>query len=200
MANRGVDVKGWPHIEADTDAPGIDLPPGGEPGQLLSLNRRGEYCWVNPPEPPAPLAAATTVVHHGLSGVEWEQRLRPVQTRNERNQPGGYVGLDEHGKISSLQLPALPAGTPGPQGKPGLRGDKGEQGPQGQKGDLGPPGSAGAQGERGGVGPPGPRGPAVDTSAFLTRRSEPPALRLNSGDLATDVAYLLAEYGLARLV
>ena len=49
----------------------------------------------------------------------------------------------------------------GPQGPPGLQGEKGDtgpQGPQGERGATGPQGPAGPQGETGAQGPPGPQG------------------------------------------
>jgi hypothetical protein len=68
--------------------------------------------------------------------------------------------------ICSLFCGGGSQGTPGPQGPPGLKGDKGDQGPpgaqgppglNGDKGDQGPPG---LNGDKGDQGPPGAQGPA----------------------------------------
>ena len=199
MTTRNPEMRGWPHTE-ETETPTLGLPEGGEPGQVLSLNRRGEYCWVNPPEPPASPPATNVVQRVGPTELEWSQRLGALQAKAERGKPLGYAALDKSGWVPVEQLPPPPAPKEGPRGEKGDTGERGGQGPQGQKGDIGARGPAGTQGELGKPGPPGPKGPAVDTRMLLALRSEPPTLSLSSASLAVDVAYLLAEYGLARLV
>lgn len=123
-----------------------------------------------------------------------------LQSRSEKDQPGGYAGLDESGKLSPYVLPTLAKGLQGERGPQGMPGTEGQPGPKGGDGAVGPQGPPGRQGETGAQGPPGPRGHAADTSDLLRVPADPPTLHLNSETLARDVAYRLAELGLIRLV
>lgn len=122
-----------------------------------------------------------------------------LQSRDEKDQPGGYAGLDRNGKISPYVLPQLARGLQGDQGKQGGKGDQGEQGPQGREGGVGPQGPAGRPGEKGDPGPQGPRGLAPDLTGVLRLSADPPTLFLNSETLARDLAYFLAERGDIKL-
>lgn len=194
---RGPEQKMWPNFEPiDVDAV-RDIPDGGEPGQYLTRNQHGELVWANLPEPkvvetphmdiPPPVAYA-------------EVDLAPYQHRSERNKPGGYVGLDATGKIPTFSLPQLARGLQGDRGPAGAKGEKGDQGPQGIQGSVGLQGPPGRHGEQGPAGPQGARGPDPDLKNYVRIPDTLPVLHLNSPTLARDVAYLLAEYGLVKLV
>lgn len=122
-----------------------------------------------------------------------------LQSRDEKDQAGGYAGLDENGKISPYVLPGLAKGLTGERGPVGGKGDQGARGEQGRDGGPGPQGPAGRQGETGAQGPAGPRGLTPDLTDVLRIPATPPTLYLNSDTLARDLAYFLAERGLINL-
>lgn len=122
-----------------------------------------------------------------------------LQSRDEKDQAGGYAGLDDNGKISPYVLPGLAKGLTGERGPVGGKGDQGERGEQGRDGGPGPQGPAGRQGETGVQGPAGPRGLTPDLTDVLRIPATPPTLYLNSDTLARDLAYFLAERGLINL-
>ena len=122
-----------------------------------------------------------------------------LQSRDEKNQPNGYAGLDKNGKVSPYVLPSLAKGLQGEPGPAGGKGSQGDPGPQGREGGVGAQGAQGRQGDPGAQGPAGPRGLAPDLSDFLRIPGDPPTLHLNSETLARDIAYRLAELGLINL-
>jgi len=61
----------------------------------------------------------------------------------------------------------------GPQGLPGVTGDKGDTGPAGPQGDKGDVGPAGPQGDKGDTGPAGPAGGAVVKQVSIARADVP---------------------------
>lgn len=122
-----------------------------------------------------------------------------LQSRDEKDKPLGYVGLDKNGKVSPYVLPSLARGLQGERGLTGSDGRQGDPGPQGRDGGVGPQGPPGRPGETGAHGPQGPRGLMPDLADVLRIPAEPPTLFLNSETLARDVAYFLAERGLIKL-
>ncbi len=204
----------WPHnLGGDTVT--LELPAGGRPGQILGLNRRGELAWFDQPEPieatlesvalPAdPLIGESGLLDKAIIPPLDESQLPNLagtyQAVEGKEQPGGYVGLDANGKINPLRIPALTRGPQGERGPVGASGPKGETGERGSAGPVGPQGPRGEQGDAGAQGPPGPRGPAPDLNGYLKRSQSPPTLSLQDDTLARDLAYLLAELGLVRLV
>ncbi|HEX4722057.1 MAG TPA: hypothetical protein VH333_06050 [Pseudonocardiaceae bacterium] len=61
----------------------------------------------------------------------------------------------------------------GPQGLPGVQGDKGAAGPTGPQGDPGDVGPAGPQGDKGDTGPAGPGGAALVQQVSIARADVP---------------------------
>ena len=122
------------------------------------------------------------------------------QSLDEKDAPGGYAGLDKSGKLSPYTIPAIVRGLQGERGPQGPQGQPGGAGERGPAGPIGAQGPKGQPGERGAQGPQGPRGSSPDLSEYVRRLSSPPTLSLGSETLARDVAYLLAELGLIRLV
>lgn len=122
-----------------------------------------------------------------------------LQSRDEKNQPHGYAGLDENGKVSPYALPGLARGLQGERGSQGVSGERGNPGPAGGEGKVGPQGPPGRQGDPGTAGPQGPRGLSPDLAGVLRVPADPPTLHLNSATLAQDLAYRLAELGLINL-
>lgn len=203
----GPERKMWPHNTEDDEpthavGPVDPFPVGGEPGQHLSINERGEKVWVDPP----------VVEEEETNGLIHPRRIPPLddshlpdlsgryQSVEHKDAPGGYAGLDANGKLSPYAIPTLVKGLTGERGTPGSRGLEGAKGERGEKGEAGPPGPRGQQGESGVTGPQGPRGGAPDMGAFVRRQATVPTFSLGSETLAQDVAYLLAELGLAKLV
>lgn len=203
----GPERKMWPHNQEDEAAPQTvyvsPLPPGGEPGQVLAINERKEYVWIDLPE---------VVTGYDQSGLIDASSIPPLddshlpdlsdkyQHVEGRDVPGGYPTLDKNGKLSPYVIPTLVKGLQGAEGKSGSRGEKGEKGERGEKGEVGLQGPAGRPGEQGPAGNQGPRGPVPDMKGFVKRDGNPPTLSLGAETLAQDVAYLLAELGLVRLV
>lgn len=122
-----------------------------------------------------------------------------LQSRDEKDQPGGYAGLDANGKVSPYVLPSLAKGLQGERGPAGAGGDQGVPGPAGREGGVGPQGPPGRPGETGPAGPQGPRGLMPDLTDVLRVPGDPPTLHLNSETLARDLAYRLAELCLIKL-
>lgn len=205
----GPERKLWPHNQEDEAAPSVTnitvspLPPGGEPGQVLAINERREYVWIDLPE--------QTVTGYSESGLISASAIPPLdnshlpdlsghyQVVEERDVPGGYPTLDKNGKLSPYVIPTLVKGLQGAEGKPGSRGEKGEKGERGEKGEVGPQGPPGRPGEPGPNGQQGPRGPVPDLSNVVKVPANSPVLSLGNETLAQDIAYLLAELGLVRL-
>ncbi len=193
----------FPHNTAPTT--GCKCLEGGRPGQVLSVNTRGEKAWIDLPQ--AVEATLGTAVDSGLidqgripqlSGGHIPDLRDKYLTHDLKDVPGGVAGLSGNGKISPSALPVLP--TPAK----GDKGDRGEPGAAGV-GERGPIGPRGEKGERGDQGVPGPegqqgiRGPQADLTGLLKKPADPPVLMLSSDTLARDVAYVLAEHGLAKL-
>lgn len=203
----GPERKMWPHNQDDSDAaPTVivdPLPDGGEPGQVLGLNARRERVWVNPPAAPNPLETTNGLLDKAIIPPLDDSHLPDLsgtyQTVDEKNQPGGYAGLDANGKISPYTLPVLTKGLQGEVGPAGPQGVRGERGDRGERGPIGEPGPKGEPGAPGPAGPQGPRGATPDLSGYVQRHPNPPTLSLNSETLARDLAYFLAELGLINL-
>lgn len=164
----------WPH---KADALPVDsfFPTGGQSGQVLGVNSRGERAWVFLPEQKESVVETRHVVEAGPRGEE------------------GPIGPPGIGVI----------GPPGPPGPAGERGEIGPIGSSGSQGLIGLGGERGPMGEQGPVGPPGiqgVRGPVADLSGFLRVPYDLNELVLSSPDLAEQVARLLADLGLVRLV
>lgn len=203
----GPERKMWPHNSEDEATPETIfvsvLPPGGEPGQVLAINERREYVWIDPPE---------AVTRYSESGVISSSEIPPLdeshlpdlsgkyQSVEHRNTPGGYPTLDKNGKLSPYVIPTLVKGLQGERGTTGSRGEKGEKGERGEKGDVGFQGANGRPGEQGPQGVQGARGVPPDMKDFVKRPSSVPTLSLGAETLAQDLAYLIAELGLVRLV
>jgi len=177
------------------------LPSHGHAGQILAINDKDEAVWIDPP-------LRREVDGSGLIDKRTIPPLDESHLPNlegtyqlvaQRDEPGGYAGLDENGKISPYAIPVLARGLRGDQGPPGPEGRMGPQGPQGREGEAGPQGPRGIKGETGAPGPAGARGSAPDMSMYVKAPSKTPLLSLQSDTLARDVAYLLAELGLVRL-
>ena len=212
MPSRGPEQVMFPHNTGPAEEAALELPSGGEPGQLLGRNTRGELCWVNPPQPepsnghatPAePLVGPSGLLKANVIPPLDESHLpdlsRRYQNRDERDIPGGYAGLNEDGKLSPYAMPELARGLQGDRGPQGMPGAQGPQGPQGHPGPVGPQGPRGEQGVAGIPGPQGPRGSTPDLADYVKRPGRKPILALQSETLARDLAYLLAELGMIEL-
>ena len=193
----------YPHNTAPTTSSGCKCLEGGKPGQILSLNSRGEKAWIDPPQAAAPeVVAESGLIDAGripqLSGGHIPDLSDRYVSHEHRDVPGGFAGLSGNGKISPSVLPVLPVPQKGDKGETGPQGPVG-QGLRGEKGDRGERGEKGAPGETGPEGKQGIRGPQPDLSAYLKRDPNPPTVILNSETVARDVAYILADYGLVKL-
>jgi len=181
-----------------------DLPPGGEPGQILAMGPQGKLIWVWMPQPDHNVTDSSGLIDKRTIPPLDESHLPDLsttyQTVDEKDVPNGYVGLDENGKVSPYVIPVLARGLTGPQGPQGPGGPPGQQGNPGKQGETGPRGPRGLQGEQGVQGPPGARGSAPDMSLYLKVPSKVPTLALQSDTLARDIAYYLAELGALNLV
>lgn len=197
MTGRGPEeYVGWPHNTAEAPPVPNGLPAGGRAGQILGVNSRGELAWVDPPKP---VEAILETQEAPERVVEVAADLGSYQHRGERDQPGGYAGLRENGKLNPSVLPTLAKGEKGDQGV-GVPGPQGPPGPA-VPGPMGPPGKSvvGPSGPAGVPGPQGLRGPAADLTGYLKRPANPVPLRIGSNSLAQDVAYVLAELGFVTL-
>lgn len=192
MAGNPDDAPQWPHNQGGVV---VETGPGLEMGQFefhldaldLSDVPRTSNGLLDP-------AVVPPLGKHQLPDLTDE-----LQSRDEKDQAGGYAGLDDNGKISPYVLPGLAKGLTGERGPVGGKGDQGERGEQGRDGGPGPQGPAGRQGETGVQGPAGPRGLTPDLTDVLRIPATPPTLYLNSDTLARDLAYFLAERGLINL-
>jgi Collagen triple helix repeat (20 copies) len=122
------------------------------------------------------------------------------QSLAEKDKPSGYAGLDKNGKLSPYAIPSLTRGLKGDKGPMGPQGLQGVAGERGAAGGVGPQGPKGGQGEPGVKGPQGPRGATPDMSGYVKKPSSLPMLSLDNETLAHDLAYLLAELGLVKLI
>lgn len=132
-------------LGSETPTPPADyhgLPPGGEPGQVLTKSSSANY------------------------DADWQTPTGGGGTGTD----GGYYrpSVSESGELSwtpsQSGMPAVPAtNVKGPKGDPGAqgpRGEAGEQGPAGEDGAPGPRGETGARGPAGPKGDSGEQGPA----------------------------------------
>ena len=194
----------FPHNQAP--ASGSALPVGGKPGQVLGLNSRGEMAWVDPPKTECSCSTEKSAsglldqaVIPQLSSGHMPDLSDRYIAHDHKDKPGGVPSLSGNGKISPSVLPAM---AQGPKGEKGDAGEPGPRGGLGERGPIGPRGERGEKGEQGAQGPPGPqgvRGPQADLSGVMRKPADPPLLILGSDTLARDVAYVLAEHGLAKL-
>lgn len=105
------------------------LPPGGDPGEVLTVNPDGDPEWLTgTPGPQGPKGDTGPQGTPGPTG------------------PTGATG------------PAGPTGNTGPEGPQGPSGTPGVQGPEGPQGEQGIPGTPGTDGAPGAQGPTGPQG------------------------------------------
>lgn len=189
------DAPQWPHTQEGESDVAVDEPVTKQDVERWELERIGIPADV--PRLKNGLLDASVVPplgKHQLPDLTDE-----LQSRDEKDQAGGYAGLDDNGKISPYVLPGLAKGLTGERGPVGGKGDQGERGEQGRDGGPGPQGPAGRQGETGVQGPAGPRGLTPDLTDVLRIPATPPTLYLNSDTLARDLAYFLAERGLINL-
>jgi hypothetical protein len=204
--SRGPEQTMWPHNTAAGGQVRVEyvnvMPPGGEPGQFLTIDENGDYLWVDLPQAAAPETHSGLIDKKTIPPLD-ESHLPDLggtyQTVDEKDAANGYAGLDENGKISPYSIPTLARGLTGPAGPVGPQGPKGQQGNPGRQGEVGPQGPRGLQGENGARGPAGPRGAAPDMSSYVKAPAKAPTLHLASETLARDVAYYLAELGLINL-
>lgn len=220
----GPDRKMWPHntVGVEEDLPGLDYEEGvivdpallalarrlaellehGSPGQVLGLNSRHELVLLDAPKVERLTDQDGIITLDRIPTLEEAQIPNLASVYQEtagRDKPGGYAGLDQHGKLSPYTLPPLARGPQGERGVQGPRGEQGIPGQQGPAGSVGAQGPRGVQGEQGEQGRPGPRGSSPDLTQYVKRRSEPPHIALDSETLGRDIAYLLAEMGLLIL-
>lgn len=199
----------YPHqTESESGAPPVihihhpALPDGGKPGQVLTLDKRGELYWADPSIPaderPSGLIDPSTIPPLGASHIP--NLSGTYQVVDDKDVPGGYAGLDSNGKLSAYAIPVLARGLQGDRGPVGPPGPQGSQGNQGRPGDTGLQGPRGFEGGVGPAGPAGARGAAPDMDNYVKAPASTPLLSLQSETLARDVAYFLAELGLVRLI
>lgn len=194
------DAPQWPHSQesevALVDAPEEEAAPAAQP---VSLEPPIDWEAVLASIPRTTNGLLDPIVVPPLTKSHLPNLSDELQSRDEKDWPGGYAGLDENGKLSPYVLPSLAKGMQGERGPQGMSGLEGAQGPKGGDGSVGPQGPKGGQGDPGAQGPPGPRGLSPDLTDVLRIPATPPTLHLNSETLARDLAYRLAELGLIRL-
>ncbi|MGJ8739011.1 MAG: hypothetical protein ACSHXE_20555, partial [Zobellia laminariae] len=109
------------YVDGDKDDQNeIELPTGGNNGQVLSTDGTGTYNWIDPDSGPQGI--------QGEKGDQGDQGIQGIQ--GEKGDQGDQ-------------------GIQGIQGEKGDQGDQGIQGIQGEKGDQGDQGIQGIQGEKG---------------------------------------------------
>lgn len=156
------------------------IPPGGEPGQVLTKTDDGT-AWEDP-QGGAGSTGATFTPSVSPDGV--------ISWTNDKDLPN-----PDPVNIKGPAGPKGETGAQGPQGEKGEKGDPGETGPQGpqglqgEKGDTGPQGPVGADGAQG---PPGEQGPKGDTGPQGPQGPEGPAYTLTPEDTQTIVQAVIA--------
>lgn len=186
------------------------IPPGGEPGQVLTKTDDGT-AWEDPQGGAGSTGATFTPSVSPDGVISWTNdkdlpNPDPVNIKGPAGPKGDTGPQGEPGQDGAPgaqgpqgeQGPKGETGAQGPQGEKGEKGDPGETGPQGpqglqgekgEKGDTGPQGPAGADGAQG---PPGEQGPKGETGPQGPQGPEGPAYTLTPEDTQTIVQAVIA--------
>ncbi|WP_282113704.1 hypothetical protein [Maribacter stanieri] len=147
------------YIDGDKDDQNeIELPTGGNDGQVLSTDGSGTYTWVDADTgPQGPVGPAGADGNDGATGATGPQGIPGNDGATGAQGPAGPVGpAGADGNDGATG----PAGADGNDGATGAQGPQGPQGPAGPVGPAGADGNDGATGATGAQGPAGPVGPA----------------------------------------
>ncbi|WP_289061950.1 hypothetical protein [uncultured Zobellia sp.] len=150
----------------------IELPSGGNNGQVLSTDGTGTYSWIDPDTGPqgevGPQGPQGDTGATGATGPQGEVGPQGPQGDTGATGATGPQGPQGDTGATGAQGPQGEVGPQGPQGDTGATGATGPQGPQGDTGATGaqgPQGEVGPQGPQGDTGATGAQGPQGDTGA-----------------------------------
>ncbi|MBU2973755.1 collagen-like protein, partial [Zobellia sp. B3R18] len=141
----------------------IELPSGGNNGQVLSTDGTGTYSWINPDTgPQGPQGEVGPQGPQGDTGATGAQgpqgEVGPQGPQGDTGATGATGPQGPQGDTGATGATG-PQGPQGDTGATGAQGPQGEVGPQGPQGDTGATGATGPQGPQGDTGATGPQGP-----------------------------------------
>mgnify|MGYP000400549784 CR=1 FL=1 len=153
--NTTIDIR-----DADADPTNeIEIPTGGNSGQILSTDGTGVYSWIdNDSGPQGPQGVPGNDGADGADGAPGAQGPQGVPGNDGADGADGAPGAQGPQGVPGNDGADGADGAQGPQGVPGNDGADGADGAPGAQGPQGVPGNDGADGADGAPGAQGPQG------------------------------------------